>query len=1829
MPTLNDTESTTTSLAAPANESTQWTVDDIRKSDILVFRNSQSQYIDSVVAPNGLQVGLLDENFLTDLLVTGHITGSGIIYSELGFSGSLQTLIDGSNYLVGEGGISITNNDDGSITISGGGGSAGSRTKKVINAAAADSQAYDVPNIFFADYSYSADLIDVYINGELLTSGTLADNTADFTLGTDTVTGGVIYFKFGVTASDDVTVIVGSSGSGGGGSTYSAGTGLSLAGSIFDVDVDTTTITTNSSDQLTVARVPNQLGVGNGLQGTSFDGSSNSAFSVKPVAGSPVTVSGAGVDFSLGPVSAVSLQNTDELLISQGGSLGKITVSDLVTAAGGNPGVTSAAYLVAQSSGALSAERVLAGGNGIQVSDDASAGTFEVSVVLESNGGLQIISGNLAVKAADFAGFGLSESAGQLSIDPSAFAGTGLTAAGNQLNVNFGSGANQAAKGTNTLTITAADGLNLGGTATLGDTSSNISLAVESADLAGLGINVANNNLDVYLSGQNGIQVLTGSNNELVIDGTSLQGTGNIASVSAGPGLQGGGSSGALTLQVDYDDAANVIMDAYDGTSITVDSENDRVLLYDSDETQVKYVKPSQIGGSGSGTIGSPEDGTWDDGLGLWNDFTDSTPTGTAIDRINEVLKALAPPPAPTVRSIDYSVTGGSIYSGLLSFDASHPDSNGEFTEVTTYTQQSQSGFAALGVGESYETDSITSANNNHDGSDLYFYRVGVLTGIQTITGEVNFNVASLVPPTGVVQYTEDCFGDADIGSLILEVNNSQVHTMDLTDVNLGISQPPDGDVNSTSLNVQGSGFTHVSETRSAYTEGGTEFSSFKHRSANYVIAAASMQKGFNTARVIHAKGSNFVTNYIEWVVDDTDTVTDAIGFSNTSVTPTNALGSLYISGVRYHSSIDLDYQTDISNAYKAVHSDQQITTSTSAGDGGSGTSIPTMGVSDSMDKVINFTQTIPIIATTDILLNQTVATNITVPHPIKGSASGGNTVTDPILLYTVSSSASPTAEDFNLEAYRLQAGAYTTQTAGQVSGFYDVNQEWNSQEHLFASGAGHETGLQIYNGKLLSPLNSIDTASPGDFRSIGDGGVLVTYSGNPDYSTSGGNIDPNVNRTYYRWFKNNSGSSKRDIQITYNGVTDLSPAAAALGNNNIKVYIKFPENTATVGTGWMDANSAYTMFDDSDGDGGYVGTLTTAISGAVTNYFSFGQKEVLDDEVIILKVEADPSWDGNIDALSVQWGASAAGLEITAQPLEQVSIVDNGVDVKLSFGVTNDIGYDNVTNLTTSADVDFNSLYSSATYVRGALVSVLANGVVMSNFNSRFDDAYLGTLQLEVNGVLIVDSLIDLTNFSTSGNFIDADGTGFYNVSAATPSVYNGTNIQSYDNIYRSADVQVAVATQVQGHNYYRVIHDVDGVDIRYTNYCEWVIDGDTTTFESTGEEMENWTDLNEVTQSGIKYFQSPESVVKYRINGAYSNVYSPLSDAIGWINPVKITLGDWDIIGTGINNSNAIGSQHTSLPSLVVGGHIDPIDVTGSISWNGSSKVMPGSLGINSSETASISARVYHPLKEVSGNNYVDTATVSKTDFLIHSGFSDTSTDISENFSAENYRVPSSTDFSLAGNISQGMWTSSESLVGPGTGTNEGHEDGLCVYNGNLVAPANAGSNADFRNVSDGGTLQGPSNNVNYSLLSGSDERVYIRPFYNNTGSSKSRFDITITGVGILTSENQSDNSEGALDADNFKLFVKIVEPTAAPATTGWLDCGEHSNSSVADYSGCRYGALNSELPINISTTNSFEIVMPSGRDLNAAGSNLLLIKVVTNEDWTGRITSLGVSL
>jgi hypothetical protein len=127
--------------------------------------------------------------------------------------------------------------------------------------------------------------------------------------------------------------------------------------------------------------------------------------------------------------------------------------------------------------------------------------------------------------------------------------------------------------------------------------------------------------------------------------------------------------------------------------------------------------------GGGDGTIGPAEDGDYTDGL--FTDFTTSTLIGVPVDRFNEVLKILAPSPAPNVNEIDEDVTDG--VTAKLSFGSSFP--------VAGYTSSATAaGFDAVDRSGSYSA--ATSGSN---------IRLGVYDGTQDIEGQINPSVAQSV----------------------------------------------------------------------------------------------------------------------------------------------------------------------------------------------------------------------------------------------------------------------------------------------------------------------------------------------------------------------------------------------------------------------------------------------------------------------------------------------------------------------------------------------------------------------------------------------------------------------------------------------------------------------------------------------------------------------------------------------------------------------------------------------------------------------------------------------------------------------------------------------------------------------------------------------------------------------------------------------------------------------------------------------------------------------------------------------------------------------------
>jgi hypothetical protein len=179
--------------------------------------------------------------------------------------------------------------------------------------------------------------------------------------------------------------------------------------------------------------------------------------------------------------------------------------------------------------------------------------------------------------------------------------------------------------------------------------------------------------------------------------------------------------------------------------------------------------------------------------------------------------------------------------------------------------------------------------------------------------------------------------------------------------------------------------------------------------------------------------------------------------------------------------------------------------------------------------------------------------------------------------------------------------------------------------------------------------------------------------------------------------------------------------------------------------------------------------------------------------------------------------------------------------------------------------------------------------------------------------------------------------------------------------------------------------------------------------------------------------------------------------------------------------------------------------------------------------------------------------------------------------------------------------------------------YETGLLTYNGNLIPPDQGGASGDFRNVDDGGTLQSPNSNVNYTSLSVS-VRDFYRMFENNTTNDVGS--VTVTLYGDATIVGRSGINAGTLGA-NKNIFVDVK----IPADCGFLDSGRPTAGSgnISDGDGGLVGSLDATV-VSGGTANvlSFNGTALAG---TISGAEQLVIRVSAHEDWTGYLTRISI--
>jgi hypothetical protein len=574
--------------------------------------------------------------------------------------------------------------------------------------------------------------------------------------------------------------------------------------------------------------------------------------------------------------------------------------------------------------------------------------------------------------------------------------------------------------------------------------------------------------------------------------------------------------------------------------------------------------------------IGAAEDASYTDGL--FTDFTDTTPVGTAVDRFNELFKSLAPSPAPNL-SIATSSTSG--VSGKLSSDGTHTIPS--FTNVPT-----------------------TSINDSYSVSGNIR---GILNGSTAITATLAQNVAPGYANSR--PYPNYAFGDADKGSLHLEVNGVVVHTIDLTTFASG-----------SSLNANGSGF-NLSAATSVQFDNGNSLDLFKYRTGTLTIAAASMQSGYNTARVRHeyATGLYRDTNATSWVVDSDATATSfsAITFDGLSLT-----GSKYLSGVRYYTGGTANYSFTISNAYKNTYSSSASAISyTGTNCTATSSAIPTTTSYTADVAVTNKVATI----NASRLMNEAISIRASVLRTVQTTQQTTLSSISNILLDNVADDATITNETFNGEGFRIHNGIVLTDTSYGSGTAGASSYDWDSTQNLISGNSNHNNGLLVSGGSLTYPkvTSHLAAITNGNFSTPANG-----YAGNPDYSAASGT------RTYYRYFYDAAARSNFRINVTATSTTFVSVATGASANN--LTFEVLAPNTTVNGGGTVVWKDAVTPHSGNDTDVGcYAATFGSTIP---TNWgATLGTKNTsTSGKVIVVKITASAAWTGRIDNIAITW---------------------------------------------------------------------------------------------------------------------------------------------------------------------------------------------------------------------------------------------------------------------------------------------------------------------------------------------------------------------------------------------------------------------------------------------------------------------------------------------------------------------------------------------------------------------------------------------------------------
>lgn len=1181
-------------------------------------------------------------------------------------------------------------------------------------------------------------------------------------------------------------------------------------------------------------------------------------------------------------------------------------------------------------------------------------------------------------------------------------------------------------------------------------------------------------------------------------------------------------------------------------------------------------------GAGGGSTIGAAEDGSYTDGL--FTDFTTNTAIGTAVDKFNEVLKILAPSPAPGVQSANAN-TGAGV-TAKLSFGASAPVGG-------VASSDTAAGFSAVDRNGVYQP--TTSGAN---------FRRGIYNN-SDIEGTINYDIAASVT-NGNYAFREDTFGNGETGTLKLELNGAVVHSINLATFT-GAGAPPNG-TDDTGVNGNGSGFINVSTTANTLDGNGANWGSiFKYRSADYIVKAADQRAGWNYLRVIHTVGSSdSASNYIEWVNDPSPPALKAL---RARVEDINLVGSRYLSGVKYNTDATANYKVDLHNMYRNVYPNggTPISFTTTNSTTPSSQAVAALAGGDNNTKIISVTGSLNFNKSPDMLLGGSISCNVSATHPLKANISNtGSISVSGFLIENRTISSDNDTENFHDESFRKTSGSYNAQ-----SDVIAAASMWNSQTHML-SAAGHDDGLLFYNTRLHSPKQGTFS---GDFSSAANG-----PAGNPDYSSVSGH------RTFYRVLTASTGQAY-DVRVIFDkaGTTFNN---SSLGTGNMHMFVKVPG-----ATGWMDATQNFVYGQIGD----YAGALNPAASNSgTTKYLTFGTASVANNDHIMFKFVADASWTGNISSIEFDPNINTA---TNAAALSTIDVDNSGTNVRLSFGTSNAVaGYQPVTGsgLGSMSTIDSNGTYTLSGNRRGAFNTFETFTGDINGNGGQFRNAYEGSLILEVNGIEVHSvNLHTLASIPAGAGYdTNAGGSGFDLSQVLFRQ--GGAAGNNYNFPYRTGTYKVVYDDQRNGWNTVRVIHRTGGGDT-VTSYGQWVVDINSQAMVSSSAELTDFFHDELYYQSGVGYFaQRPSGSLKYAASNVYKNVYWNGSTGITYPTRTNCDVTNITAQGAGVTTLNESGNSK-ALPALNNSANCEQqiLNITGNVRFDNLVSIKDSfSSPLFTAHSVSVKSLVKHPFKV-----NLETKTYTKSNFMRYSGSLAGTTNLNtrEDFQLESYRRAANNYANQASVTNSAQnWVSSYSV---NDGSYPNHQDGLVTINGYLISPIKIGNAGDTRNVAQGGSLQAPNGNPNYSSSGLTNAtRTYYRYFRNQSGVSSVTPTITLYGDANIVAKSGAFYT-GALGANkNINVELKVpFDPSFTgldDTSTAWGDCvkpysagTQPTSDGVGIYNGGGSG-------LNQTVTGLGRAISLQLQQSQIRNGQYIVVKITAHKDWTGHLSRIDIT-